>query len=135
MKRQIFINLPVKDLAASQRFFGALGFAFNVEFTNDKAACLVIEEGSIYAMLLREEFFATFTPNPVCDAKKRTEVLVCLSCGSREEVDELTRRAVAAGGRVFREPQEHEGFMYAQSFQDIDGHVWEVMHLSGVADA
>jgi predicted lactoylglutathione lyase len=127
MARKIFVNLPVKDLNKSKQFFGALGFSFNAQFTNDEAACMVISD-DIYAMLLTVPRFQDFTPGAVADAREATEVLVCLSCDSRAEVDELTSKAVANGGRTFKPPQDH-GFMYGRSFQDPDGHVWELMWM------
>ena len=128
--RQIFVNLPVKDLERSKKFFGSLGFSFNAEFTDEKAACLVIEKDAIHAMLLTEPFFKTFTPRPVADAKKATEVLVCLSCSSEREVDELVEKASAAGGKAVREAKDH-GFMYEHAFEDPDGHIWELIHMKG----
>jgi predicted lactoylglutathione lyase len=128
--RQIFVNLPVKDLERSKSFFAGLGFSFDPQFTDDKAACLVIEKGSIYAMLLTEPFFKSFTPRAVADAKKSTEVLVCLSCGSKEEVDGLVARAGENGGKAVREAMDH-GFMYQHAFEDPDGHLWELVHMKG----
>ena len=128
--RQIFVNLPVKDLERSKKFFGSLGFSFDPQFTDDKAACLVIEKDSIYAMLLTEPFFKTFTPRALADAKKSTEVLVCLSCSSKSEVDGLVAKASQSGGKALREPQDH-GFMYQHGFEDPDGHIWELVHMKG----
>jgi predicted lactoylglutathione lyase len=128
--RQIFVNLPVKNLERSKSFFAGLGFSFDPQFTDDKAACLVIEKGSIYAMLLTEPFFKSFTPRAVADAKKSTEVLVCLSCGSKEEVDGLVARAGENGGKAVREAMDH-GFMYQHAFEDPDGHLWELVHMKG----
>jgi predicted lactoylglutathione lyase len=127
MARQIFVNLPVRDMERSKAFFSKLGFAFNPQFTNEQGACMVISD-TIYAMLLVEPFFRTFTDRPVADATKSTEVLVCLSCESRAEVDELVRKAVAAGGSAHRQPQDH-GFMYGHGFHDPDGHIWELMYM------
>jgi len=124
MGRKIFVNLPIKDMARSRAFFEALGFSFNPQFTNEQGACMVIAE-DIYAMLLVEPFFQTFTKKPISDAKKSTEVLVCLSCESRAEVDELVKKALAAGGSAPNAPQDH-GFMYGHGFEDLDGHVWEL---------
>jgi hypothetical protein len=126
--RQIFVNLPVKDLERSKEFFSSLGFGFDAKFTDDKAACLVIEKDSIYAMLITEPFFKTFTPRAVADAKTTSEVLLALSCSSDREVDDLVARATAAGGRPIKEPQDH-GFMYYRSFEDPDGHIWELLHM------
>jgi len=133
MNKQIFVNLPVKDLEKSRAFFGALGYTFNPQFSNDSGACMVIADGSIYAMLLTEPFFKTFVDKPIVQAKEATEVLVCLSCESREEVDSLVAKAVAAGGSAPRTPQDH-GFMYAHGFEDLDGHVWELVWMAPQPD-
>ena len=130
MAQQIFVNLPVKDLERSKAFFGKLGYSFNPQFTNEQGACMVISE-TIYAMLLTEPFFQTFTKKPVADATKSTEVLVCLSCESRAQVDELVAKARAAGGKVPRQAQDH-GFMYSHGYEDPDGHTWELVHMSGM---
>ena len=131
MARKIFVNLPIKDMKRSQAFFRALGFDFNPQFTNEQGACMVISE-DIFAMLLVEPFFQTFTKKPISDAKKATEVLVCLSCESREEVDTLVQKALAAGGTAPNTPQDH-GFMYGHGFEDLDGHVWELVWMDPAA--
>lgn len=130
MNKQIFINLAVKDLNKSKAFFEALGYTFNPQFTNDSGACMVICADSIYAMLLTEEFFQTFTSKQIANARETTEVLTCLSCDSREQVDMLVTKALAAGGTAPRPVQDH-GFMYAHSFDDLDGHTWELAYMSG----
>ncbi|MGH6628032.1 MAG: VOC family protein [Burkholderiaceae bacterium] len=127
MSRQIYVNLPIKNMERSKAFFAALGFSFNPQFTNDQGACMVVAD-NIYVMLLVEKFFQTFTKKPVADATQSTEVLVCLSCESRAEVDELVAKALAAGGKAPRAPQDH-GFMYGHGFEDLDGHVWELIHM------
>ena len=127
MSRMIFVNLPVSDLAASRSFFGALGFTFNEEFSDDKAACVVLAD-NIFVMLLRRDFFATFINGEIADATQSTEVLNCLSASSREEVDAMVRAAVEAGGKPWKDTFS-QGPMYGGSFQDLDGHVWEVMHM------
>jgi hypothetical protein len=127
MPKQLFINLPVKDLKKSMEFFTKLGFMFNQQFTDDKAACLVIGE-NIYSMLLLEQFFKTFTKKDISDAKKTTEVLIGIDVDSREKVDEMVSKAVAAGGSTYMDPQDH-GFMYGHSFEDLDGHQWEVFYI------
>jgi predicted lactoylglutathione lyase len=129
MNKQIFVNLAVKDLNKSKAFFEALGYTFNPQFTNESGACMVIADGSIYAMLLTEPFFKTFVDKPIVQAKEATEVLVCLSCESREEVDALVAKAIAAGGRASRPPQDH-GFMYGHGFEDLDGHIWELAWMA-----
>jgi len=132
MATKIFVNLPVKDLQRSMDFFSQIGYTFNKQFTNDKAACMVISE-DIYAMLLTEPFFQGFIPGKeISDATKTKEVLVCLSADSRNEVDNHLEKAMAAGGKQFREPEDH-GFMYGRSFEDLDGHVWEIMWMDPAA--
>src|SRR4051812_21363059 len=128
MARMIFVNLPVRDLPRAKEFFAALGFGFDSRFTNDAAASLVIEEGSIYAMLLTEPFFKGFLPKPMVDAREATEVLVCLSAESREAVDGMLAKALAAGATEPRPAQDH-GMMYGRCFHDLDGHVWEIMWM------
>ena len=128
MHKQIYVNLPVKDLARSIAFFKALDFNFNPQFSNEQGACMVIGE-NIHAMLLAEAFYKTFTAKPLCDAMRSTEVLVCLSCESRAEVDALVSKALAAGGASPRAPQDH-GFMYGHGFEDLDGHLWELVHMT-----
>lgn len=124
MPRKIFVNLPVKDLDKSTDFFKKLGFTFNAQFTDETAACMVISE-DIYAMLLTEPKFKIFTPKEIADTSKTTEVLTCLTADSREEVDRLAEAALAAGGREPRPAQDY-GFMYGRSFEDLDGHIWEL---------
>ena len=128
MKRNIFVNLPVKNLEATQTFFSALGFSYNAQFTNETAACMVIED-NIFAMLITEPYFQTFTPQPIADARASTEVLIALSCQSRAEVESMVKNAVAAGGNTYNEAKDH-GFMYQHGFQDLDGHIWEVMWMN-----
>jgi len=132
MSRQIFVNLPVKQLDRSVAFFRALGFEFNAQFTNDEGACMVVADGHNYVMLLAEAKFAGFAPHPISDAHKATEVLVCLSCASRAEVDELVAKALANGGSTYKEPVDY-GFMYGHGFQDLDGHVWELVYMDPAA--
>jgi predicted lactoylglutathione lyase len=129
--RKIFVNLPVRDLERSKDFFAKLGFAFNPQFTDDKAACMVVSPEA-YVMLLREPFFRTFTKNDICDTTRHTEGLFALSCDSRGEVDEIVRKAVAHGGRRAMDPIDH-GFMYGSSFYDPDGHHWEVLWMDPAA--
>ena len=123
----IFVNLPVKDLGRTKTFFEALGYSFNPQFTDENAACLVISD-NIYAMLLTEPFFGTFTQKQIVDAKTSTETLIALSCDSREEVDQLMAKAVAAGGKEPRAAQD-PGFMYSRAFDDPDGHTWELVWM------
>jgi predicted lactoylglutathione lyase len=126
---QIFVNLPVQDLVRSLQFFAALGYRFDPQFTNQDAACMIVEEG-IYVMLLTEGFFRTFCPGKqVCDTGSSAEVLVCLTCPTREHVDDLVRKAVAAGGSTPRPPQD-QGFMYGHAYEDLDGHIWELIAMT-----
>jgi predicted lactoylglutathione lyase len=127
MATQIFVNLPVKDLKKSITFFTQLGYTFNPQFTDETATCMVISE-DIYTMLLTYPKFQSFTPNPICDATKSTEALICLSCESRKQVDDLVRKAVAAGGSTYNEPKDY-GFMYGHAYQDLDGHIWELIYM------
>lgn len=127
MAKQIFINLPVQNLEKSVEFFSKLGFSFNKQFTDEKAACMIIGE-NIYSMLLQKNFFRGFTKKEIADAKKTTEVLIAIDAESREAVDELVRKAVDAGGLIYNEPQDH-GWMYGHSFADLDGHQWEVLYM------
>lgn len=126
--RQLFVNVPVRDLKKSMEFFSRLGFEFNPQFTDDKAACMIVQKDVSYFMLITEPFFRTFTKNGIADTSKSTEALFALSCSSRGEVDEMVKTAVAAGGRHAMEPQDH-GFMYSWSFYDLDGHHWEVLWM------
>jgi predicted lactoylglutathione lyase len=131
MATKIFVNLPVQDLAKSKTFFEQLGFRFNPQFTDETAACMVVSD-DIYVMLLTEAKFKEFTPKAICDAKKATEVLVALSLDSREQVSDMVRKAVAAGGTTYAEPKDH-GFMLQHGFQDPDGHIWELVHMDPAA--
>ncbi|GAB7544123.1 VOC family protein [Cupriavidus sp. CuC1] len=132
MHKQIYLNLAVADLQRSQDFFKGLGFTFNPRFTDDNAACMVIGE-NIHAMLLKHAFFKGFTDRKLCDTSDSTEVLITLSCESRAEVDALVAKALASGGKSPRAPQDH-GFMYAHGFEDLDGHIWELVYMEPSAD-
>ncbi|MBD2869316.1 VOC family protein [Paenibacillus arenilitoris] len=125
--KQIYVNLPVKDLQESIDFFTKIGFAFNPQFTDQNATCMVIGE-NIFAMLLVEPFFQTFTSKEIVNARTHTEVILAISADSREQVDEIVNNALAAGGQPSKEKQDH-GFMYGWSFQDINGHLWEVTYM------
>ena len=131
MATKIFINLPVKDLNRSVDFFTKLGYKFNPKFTNEKATCMIIGD-DIFVMLLVEDFFKTFTKKQVADANKTTESIICLSADSKEKVDELVKKAVDAGGTSPNAKQD-QGFMYGHGFQDLDGHLWEVMWMDSAA--
>ena len=129
--RKMFVNLAVRDLNQSMTFFSKLGFQFNPKFTDDNAACMIVSDEA-FVMLLTRPFFQGFTKREPCDTTRYTEALVALSCASREEVDEVVRTAVAAGGTHAMDPQDH-GFMYAWSFYDPDGHHWEVFWMDPAA--
>ncbi len=125
--RMIFVNLPVKNLDASKGFFGELGFSFNPQFSDESAACMIVEE-NIYVMLVTESRFKDFINGEISDATKATEVLTCLSADSKEQIDRQVAKAIAAGGKAWK-PAMEQGPMYGGSFQDIDGHVWELMYM------
>jgi len=117
----------VKNLDRSVEFFTRLGFEFDAQFTDENATCMIINDDA-FVMLLVEDFFKTFTTKAICDAATHTEAIVALSAESREQVDDIVTTALAAGGRPSNEPTD-QGFMYGWSFQDLDGHLWEVMYL------
>ena len=127
MTTKIFVNLPVKDLKRSMEFFTKLGYKFNPQFTDETAACMIVAD-DIYVMLLTHPKFKEFTPKAICDATKSTEVLVCLSCESRDNVNDMVGKAVAAGGMTYA-PSKDYGFMYQHGFQDLDGHIWELIYM------
>jgi predicted lactoylglutathione lyase len=127
MSRKLFVNVAVHDLKKSMDFFTQLGFGFNKQFTDEKAACLIISDDA-YFMLLSEPFFKGFTKREIADTSKSTEAMFALSCESRAEVDQLVRKAIDAGGSHAMDPQDH-GFMYGWSFYDLDGHHWEVLWM------
>jgi uncharacterized protein len=127
MTTKIFVNLPVQDLNKTIEFFTKLGFRFNPQFTDENASCMIVGE-DIFVMLLVEKFFKTFTKKEICDTTKNIEVIVALSAESREKVDQMINKAIEAGGRESREPQDH-GWMYGRSFEDINRHLWEIIYM------
>lgn len=129
MNRQIIFNLPVQDLDKSKAFFAALGFSFNAQYSNEQALFMVVLEDSIYAMLMTEGFFKSLTNKAVAQAREANEVIICLSCESRAEVDDLIAKASAAGARIPHPPEDH-GFMYDQGFEDLDGHLWNLVWMA-----
>ena len=131
MSKLIFVNLPVADLPAAKAFYEAIGATNNPQFTDDTAACMVFSD-TIHVMLLTHDKFAQFTPKRIADAHATSEVLIAISADSREGVDEITEKALAAGGREPREKQDF-GFMYGRSFEDLDGHIWEPMWMDAAA--
>jgi predicted lactoylglutathione lyase len=131
MARKVFVNLPVRDLSRSMGFFGKLGFKFNPQFTDETAACMIVSEEN-FVMLLTEAKFKEFTPKAVCDAAKSTEVLIALSCESKDEVNDLVNKAIASGGSTYADSKDY-GFMYQHGFQDPDGHLWELVYMDVAA--
>ena len=125
--KQIFVNLPVKDLGKTIEFFKKLGFEFNPQFTDENATCMVVNE-NIFVMLLVEKFFKTFTQKEICVTTKNTEVIIALSTESREKVDQMLENVIKAGGKESRKPQDH-GWMYGRSFEDLNGHLWEIIYM------
>ena len=133
MHQQIFVNLPIDNMARSQAFFRALGYEFNPQFTSEQGACLVMGE-NLFVMLLVKDFYQTFTSKTIADARTTSEVLMCFACDSREAVDALVAKAVAAGATTPR-PVQDLGFMYSHSFDDLDGHSWEFVHMQDASKA
>ena len=127
MATKIFVNLPVKDLNKTIDFFTKLGFRFNPQFTDENATCMIVGEG-IFVMLLIEKFFKTFTKKEICDTKKNTEVIIALSAESKEKVDQMIKNAIESGGIESRETQDY-GWMYGRNFEDINGHIWEIIYM------
>lgn len=128
MATQIFVNLPVRDLEKSKAFFANLGYAYDPQYTDENAACMVVDD-NMYVMLLAEPFFQGFTPRPVADASQTTEVITAISCDSRERVDEIIHLALDAGGTTPNEAKDY-GFMYQHGFADLDGHLWEYVWMN-----
>jgi len=128
MSKLIFINLPVSDLPKSIAFYEALGAVKNEQFTDHTAACMVFSE-TIHVMLLTHDKFRQFTPKTIANARETTEVLICMSADSRDDVDGTLAKAEAAGGIIDPGPKQDYGFMYGRSFEDLDGHIWEVMWM------
>lgn len=122
-----FINLPVKDLKKSISFFEQIGFSFNMQFTDENAACMVINDHT-FSMLLTEAHFKNFTNKEIVDATRQTESLISLAVENREQVNAIVEKAIAAGGTLASDPQDY-GFMYQVGFQDLDGHIWEVFYM------
>jgi uncharacterized protein len=122
----IYINLPIQDVGRARAFWTKLGFGFNEKFSDDKALCLILKEDNIYAMLIANDYFKTFTNRPVADGSS-TQVLLAIDVGSREQVDEVVRIALENGATRYLEPSDY-GWMYYDRFQDPDGHQWEIMH-------
>jgi predicted lactoylglutathione lyase len=125
--KNIFINLPVKDLKKSTNFFKELGFEFNLQFSDETTSCMIIND-NIYALIMIEERFKGFSKKEIVDTTTSAEAILSLSAESRDRVDELVNKALSSGGKSYSEPQDH-GFMYIWGFQDLDGHLWEVAYM------
>lgn len=127
MAKQIFINLPVKDLNRSMEFYSKLGYTFNPQFTDEKAACMLVGE-NIFCMLVVESYFSTFTEKEIIDAHKQVETLIALSAKDRAEVDDHISKVTEAGGKVLDKTQDY-GWMYYRAYLDLDGHHWEIVYM------
>ncbi len=130
MIKTVWLNLPVKDLNKSKEFFAKLGFSFDTEHGNsDNSGCFMVGEDKFHVLLFPENTFKNFTQNAVADTGKATEVLISFGAESREEVDEIARKAFEAGGTIYGEPGEIEGWMYGCGFTDLDGHRWNALYM------
>jgi predicted lactoylglutathione lyase len=134
MAKLIFVNLPVTDLARATAFYEAIGAVKNQQFCDDTASCMVFSD-TIHTMLLTHDKFRQFTPKKIADARTTSEVLICISADSRDEVDAIVGKATTAGGVADPSPKQDFGFMYGRSFEDPDGHIWEVMWMDVEAAA
>ena len=126
MNKQIIFNLPVQDLDRSKAFFSALGFTVNPRYSNENALFMNVVDDTLHVMLMTKAFFESLINKPAVQARDANEVIICLSCESRDEVDRLIARAQAAGARIPHPPEDH-GFMYDQGFEDLDGHLWNLV--------
>ena len=129
MNKQIIFNLPVQDLERSKAFFAALGFSINPRYSNENALFMNVVDDTLHVMLMTEAFFESLTNKRAVQARDANEVIICLSCESREELDSLIARAQAAGARIPHPPEDH-GFMYDQGFEDLDGHLWNLVWMA-----
>jgi predicted lactoylglutathione lyase len=131
MASQIFLNLPVKNLDASVAFFTKMGYTFNAQFTDANATCMIVNE-HIYVMLLVKPFFKSFITKKIADATKTAQMIVALSFESKDDVNDMVNKAIAAGAVESRDPIDH-GFMYNRAFNDLDGHIWEMFWMDSAA--
>ena len=130
MPKEIWINLPVKNVAKSIAFFTTIGFKFNTQHTTEHSACMLVGEKNTVVMLFEERVFQGFSQNPLADTTTGTEILLSFDAASREEVDAVAVKAVAAGGNLFAKPAEFQGFMYGCAFADLDGHRWNALFMN-----
>jgi len=129
MTKEIWLNLPVKNLNKSKEFFTQLGFSFNPLYENsDEAVCLIVGDKSVIVMLFEDATFKSFTLNGIADTKKVSEVLISIDAESKEEVDEMAKKVILAGGTIYYEPED-QGWMYGCGFADLDGHRWNVLYM------
>ncbi|WP_026730665.1 VOC family protein [Flavobacterium denitrificans] len=129
MTKQIWLNLPVKNVAKAKDFFWKIGFSFNEQHDTPSSTCMVVGEGHFVVMLFEEMLFSSFSQNGLTDTKLSSEVLISIDAESREEVDELAKKVTEAGGTVFAPPAESQGWMYGCGFADLDGHRWNVLYV------
>ncbi|MRX66856.1 hypothetical protein SAMN06265349_102777 [Flavobacterium resistens] len=129
MTKQIWLNLPVKNIAKAKDFFWKIGFSFNEQHDTPSSTCMVVGEGHFVVMLFEEMLFSSFSQNALTDTKSSSEVLISIDAESREEVDELAKKVTEAGGTVFAQPEESQGWMYGCGFADLDGHRWNVLFM------
>ncbi|MCD0472819.1 extradiol dioxygenase [Flavobacterium sp. EDS] len=129
MAKQIWLNLPVKDVAKSKAFFSKIGFSFNEEHDTSKSTCMLVGEGKFVIMLFEENMFTDFSQNKLTDTKTSSEVLISIDAESKDEVDTLAKKVQEAGGNVFAAPSLNQGWMYGCGFADLDGHRWNSLFM------
>ena len=129
MTKQIWLNLPVKNIEKSKQFFSSIGFSFNEEYSNQHSACMLVGDKNFVVMLFEESLFSTFVQNTIADTQTHSEVLISIDAESRQEVEELAQKVDEAGGVVFAKPAENQGWMYGCGFSDLDGHRWNVLFM------
>lgn len=129
MTKQIWLNLPVKNIEKSKQFFSSIGFSFNEEYSNEHSACMLVGDKNFVVMLFEETMFASFVQNTIADTQTHSEMLISIDAESRQEVEELAQKVDEAGGVVFAKPSENQGWMYGCGFSDLDGHRWNVLFM------
>ena len=129
MTKQIWLNLPVKNIEKSKQFFSSIGFSFNEEYSNQHSACMLVGDKNFVVMLFEESMFASFVQNTIADTQTHSEMLISIDAESRQEVEELAQKVDEAGGVVFAKPAENQGWMYGCGFSDLDGHRWNVLFM------
>ena len=129
MTKEIWLNLPVKDIQKSMAFFKSLGMSFNEQHTNEVSACLLVGSKNFVVMLFAQSVFEGFTKTPITDTNKSSELLISIDAESREEVDEMAKKVIGAGGKMYSLPAENQGWMYGCAFADLDGHKWNILFM------